>query len=77
MQLRVFAFVQQQNVFLHASGLVRMGLAALAGLKLALSPSMRRSSERNALLGIMLYDGLGGLHLCYYLSNFSGLAPGA
>lgn len=54
-----------------------MLLAALAVLKLLLSPSLRRSAERNGMLGIMLYDGLGGLHLCWYLNNFSGLAPRA
>lgn len=65
----------QSNVFLHASGPVRMLLACLAGTKLLLSPSTRRSPERNVLLGVMLYDGLGGLHLCWWLKNFTGLAP--
>lgn len=67
----------QANVFLYASGPVRILLGCLAGTKLLLSPSMRQSSERNALLGLMLYDGIGGLHLCWYLNNFTGLAPRA
>jgi hypothetical protein len=70
--------VMQANVFLHASGPVRMLLAGLAALKLLASRSIKQSSpDYNALLGIILYDGLGGLHLCWWLNNFTGIAPGA
>ncbi|KAE9399248.1 hypothetical protein BT96DRAFT_820847 [Gymnopus androsaceus JB14] len=64
----------EDNQFLHASAPVRVLLASLAGLKwLTISKeNARLYKKRNALLGILLYDGLGGLILGWYLGTFSG-----
>ncbi|KAJ7270274.1 hypothetical protein C8J57DRAFT_1435464 [Mycena rebaudengoi] len=63
-----------ENQFLHASAPVRVLLALLAGLKWLTigAENARLYKQRNALLGILLYDGLGGLVLGWYLGTFSG-----
>ncbi|KAF8967251.1 hypothetical protein BDZ97DRAFT_1903405 [Flammula alnicola] len=63
-----------ENQFLHASAPVRVLLASLAGLKwLTISrENARLYKKRNALLGVLLYDGLGGLVLGWYLGTFNG-----
>ncbi|KAJ6553606.1 hypothetical protein DFH09DRAFT_1366214 [Mycena vulgaris] len=62
-----------ENQFLHASAPVRVLLAALAGLKWVRGRGdARLYTKRNALLGVLLYDGLGGLGLGWYLGTFGG-----
>lgn len=64
----------QENQFLHASAPVRILLASLAGLKWMTirKEDAKLYKKRNALLGLLLYDGLGGLILGWYLGTFSG-----
>ena len=64
----------EENQFLHASAPIRVFLASLAGIKLLTisRENTRLSKKRNALLGVLLYDGLGGLVLGWYLGTFSG-----
>ena len=64
----------EENQFLHASAPVRVLLASLAGLKwLTISrENAGLYTKRNALLAVLLYDGLGGLVLGWYLGTFSG-----
>lgn len=64
----------EENQFLYASAPVRVLLAVLAGLKwLSISKeSARLYRKRNILLGISIYDGIGGLVLGWYLGTFSG-----
>ncbi|KAJ7888509.1 hypothetical protein B0H13DRAFT_2042226 [Mycena leptocephala] len=63
-----------ENQFLHASAPVRVSLALLAGLKWLTigAENARLYKKRNMLLGVLLYDGLGGLLLGWYLGTFSG-----
>jgi hypothetical protein len=63
-----------ENQFLYASVPVRILLASLAGLKWMTSggENAKLYKKRNALLGILLYDGFGGLILGWYLETFSG-----
>ncbi|KAJ7023526.1 hypothetical protein C8F04DRAFT_1134184 [Mycena alexandri] len=64
-----------ENQFLHASAPVRVSLALLAGLKWSMSigaENARLYKKRNVLLGVLLYDGLGGLLLGWYLGTLSG-----
>ncbi|KAJ6454132.1 hypothetical protein C8R45DRAFT_1065113 [Mycena sanguinolenta] len=63
-----------ENQFLHASAPVRVLLALLAGLKWLTigAQNARLYKKRNVLLGVLLYDGLGGLFLGWYLGTFSG-----
>ncbi|KAJ6545357.1 hypothetical protein B0H19DRAFT_1266806 [Mycena capillaripes] len=63
-----------ENQFLHASAPVRVSLALLAGLKWLTigAENARLYKKRNVLLGVLLYDGLGGLLLGWYLGTFSG-----
>lgn len=65
-----------QNHFLYASAPVRIILAALAGLKLALGGKTLDKSLKKTLIGVLLYDGLGGILLGYYLGTWKGRAPG-
>lgn len=64
----------EENQFLHASAPVRVLLAILAGLKwMTISKGdAKLYKKRNALLAILLYDGLGGLIVGWYLGTFSG-----
>lgn len=64
----------EENQFLHASAPVRVLLASLAGLKWITmgKEDAKLYKNRNALLGLFLYDGLGGLILGWYLGTFSG-----
>ena len=68
----------EQNQFLYASAPVRVLLASLAGIRWLMvrggDPAVHK--KRNALLAIMLYDGLGGLLLGWYLGSFDGRVPG-
>ncbi|KAJ7450503.1 hypothetical protein B0H11DRAFT_320416 [Mycena galericulata] len=63
-----------ENQFLHASAPVRVLLALLAGLKWLTigAENARLYKKRNVLLGVLLYDGLGGLLLGWYLGTFRG-----
>ncbi|KAJ7368897.1 hypothetical protein DFH08DRAFT_832598 [Mycena albidolilacea] len=62
-----------ENQFLHASAPIRVLLALLAGLKwLTIAENAWLYKKRNVLLGVLLYDGLGGLLLGWYLGTFSG-----
>ncbi|KAJ7725572.1 hypothetical protein B0H16DRAFT_1665528 [Mycena metata] len=63
------------NQFLHASSQIRVVLAVLAGLKWLMKSGARNATlytKRNTLLGVFLYDGLGGLLLGWYLGTLSG-----
>ncbi|PGH27187.1 hypothetical protein AJ80_01144 [Polytolypa hystricis UAMH7299] len=62
----------EQNQFLHASVPVRLILAALAALKLPTA----WASDRNPLLVVALYDGLGALWLGYSLGIYNGRIAG-
>jgi hypothetical protein len=63
-----------ENQFLHASAPIRVLLALLAGLKWLTidAENARLYKKRNVLLGVLLYDGLGGLLLGWYLGTFGG-----
>ncbi|KAH9480951.1 hypothetical protein JR316_0007558 [Psilocybe cubensis] len=72
-----------QNQFLHASAPVRIVLASLALLKYLLilreprdSAARRRYKRMGGLLGVALYDGLGGLLVGWYLGTLGGKAGG-
>ncbi|KAJ7761824.1 hypothetical protein B0H16DRAFT_1530662 [Mycena metata] len=63
------------NQFLHASAPIRVVLAFLAGFKWFMTRDMgnrRVYTKRNVMLGVFLYDGLGGLLLGWYLGTLSG-----
>jgi len=62
----------EENQFLYASVPVRIILAAVAGLK-ALTAG---KEEKKALVGIAVYDGLGGAILGWWLGKWSGMVPG-
>lgn len=62
---------QEQNTYLYASVPARMILAGIAGVKLVLG-----SPARKELLAILVYDGLGGLVLGWYLGRWDGKIPG-
>jgi len=52
---------------LYASAPARILLAAVAGLKVFVHGGRMGGDERRALLGIMVYDGLGGAALGAWL----------
>ncbi|KAJ7730332.1 hypothetical protein B0H16DRAFT_1733848 [Mycena metata] len=63
------------NQFLHASAPIRVVLALLDGLKWFMTRGVKNTrlyTKRNVLLGVFLYDGLGGLLLEWYLGTLSG-----
>lgn len=62
----------EENQFLHASAPVRVLLASLAGVKWLATRNAGAGAASTALLGVVLYDGLGGLVLGWYLGTFSG-----
>ena len=62
---------QERNTYLYASVPARMMLAGIAGVKLVLG-----SPARKELLGVFVYDGLGGLVLGWYLGRWDGKIPG-
>ncbi|PPQ93176.1 hypothetical protein CVT25_002836 [Psilocybe cyanescens] len=53
----------EANQFLHASAPVRALLATLAGVKWLATRNAGACAAGTALLGVVLYDGLGGLVL--------------
>ena len=65
---------QEENQLLYASVPVRMILATVAATKLAVDNWQGRNSQRE-LWGIMLYDGLGGFLLGWWLGSFGGKVP--
>jgi len=65
-----------QNVFLYASVPVRMILATVAGLKLLQVGPEISSTGRTELLSVLLYDGIGGIILGWFLGSWSGRIPG-
>lgn len=78
--IRPAAFLTiQQNAFLYASAPVRILLALVAGLSLAIGKrtgTAPRDRSRRLFWIACLYDGLGGLALGLWLGTFSGRAPG-
>lgn len=65
-----------ENHFLYASAPVRVLVAALAGLKLLLSRNSMSKESKREFLGVLLYDGIGGLLLGWWLGTFKGRIPG-
>jgi hypothetical protein len=65
----------EENQWLHASVPVRIILASAAGLKLFLNRSMTEDG-RKEMIGVLLYDGLGGLFLGWQLGRWDGRIPG-
>jgi hypothetical protein len=67
-----------ENAVLYASAPVRVFLAFLAGLRI-LYGRMKWGNDRRAyrkeLVWIMLYDGVGGVLLGWWLGTFSGRIP--
>jgi hypothetical protein len=64
-----------QNAFLYASVPVRMILATIAGLKLLqLGPTVSETG-RAELLTVLLYDGIGGAVVGWFLGTWSGRIP--
>ena len=63
-----------QNQFLHASAPVRMILGLLAGIKWFLTRGQDHAlyPSRSSMLGVCLYDGLGGAAVAYYLGTAGG-----
>lgn len=66
----------EENQFLYATVPVRMILASVAGLKVLLAGREIGMEEKRALLGIAIYDGLGGVVLGWRLGGWSGRVPG-
>ena len=64
----------QHNSYLHASVPLRLILAGLAGIRLAMA-KRRGEKGTQTLWGILLYDGIGALLVGYSLGNFSGRLP--
>jgi hypothetical protein len=69
-----------ENQFLYASVPVRMILAGIAGTRLiadafCTEPHGRTSKMVSRLWGIMLYDGLGGFLLGWWLGSWGGKVP--
>jgi len=64
-----------ENQFLHASALVRMILAGLAGVKLLVSRNEMSAGQWNDFLGVLLYDGIGGFLVGWWLGTWSGRVP--
>jgi hypothetical protein len=62
----------EENQLLYASVPVRVILAAVAGLKALVA----RKEERGTLVGVAVYDGLGGVVLGWWLGSWSGRVPG-
>jgi hypothetical protein len=73
----------EQNTFLYASAPVRIILAAISGARLTMDHYMQRQRKgdgpkarlRKKLWGILLYDGLGGIFVGWWLGTFSGRIP--
>jgi hypothetical protein len=80
----------EKNAFLYASAPIRIILAGLAGVKLVIQCYFPRQigaagvsaqvsdvtrSRTGILYGILLYDGLGGLLVGWWLGTYSGKIP--
>lgn len=65
-----------ENHFLYASAPVRVLLAALAGLKLLLAGNSLSKESKREFLGVLLYDGIGGLLVGWWLGTLRGRIPG-
>jgi len=61
----------EENVFLYASVPVRLILAGVSLIR-ALALSKLESKEKNNLIGIAVWDGLGALVLGWYLGEWRG-----
>jgi hypothetical protein len=66
----------RENQFLYASVPVRMILAGAAGLKLLVAGKGMSADHSKEVLGIVLYDGIGGFLLGWWLGTWGGRAPG-
>ncbi|KDQ16225.1 hypothetical protein BOTBODRAFT_30946 [Botryobasidium botryosum FD-172 SS1] len=66
----------EENQWLHASVPVRIILALVAGLKLAIGgPALGRGATRE-LMTTLVYDGIGGLVLGWWLGRWDGRVSG-
>ena len=67
----------EHNQYLYASVPVRIGLAAIAGLRWFVVRNRDPAvyNKKGALLGICLWDGLGALLLGWHLGSFDGRVP--
>lgn len=65
-----------ENSFLYASAPVRVLLAGLAGLKVLLAGNSLSKEAKREFLGLLLYDGIGGLLVGWWLGTFRGRIPG-
>lgn len=65
-----------ENQFLHASVPVRMILAGISGLRLLFARKSLGGTARRELLQVLLYDGIGGFLLGWYLGRWDGRIPG-
>ena len=68
---------QNENQWLYASAPVRMILAGVAGIKLVVNAWQggELKHEQVALWGILLYDGLGGFMVGWWLGSWGGRVP--
>ncbi|RDL40843.1 uncharacterized protein BP5553_00822 [Venustampulla echinocandica] len=72
----------EENQFLHASVPIRVILSCIMGCRLLLDSVMGagksrlNQKDRKALIGLGIYDGVGGLILGWTLGNWSGRVPG-
>jgi len=62
-----------ENQWLHASVPVRMILGAVAGVRAFIAKDCEATRE---LIGVLLYDGLGGLLLGWSLGRWDGKVAG-
>jgi|ERR1700760_1246709 len=60
-----------ENQFLHASVPVRILLALLAGLRLRFVGGISKD-DRNEMLFVLFYDGIGALICGWQIGNFTG-----
>lgn len=64
-----------ENQLLYASAPVRMILAGLAGVKLCVSGKNMSASQWQSFWGVVLYDGIGGFLLGWWLGTWGGRLP--
>lgn len=67
---------REKNAFLYASVPVRMILGGVAGVKLLVGRKGMSAEGKKELWTVMLYDGIAGLILGWYLGRWDGKIPG-